>query len=1017
MSNKISLRRIKSFLSLRRAFPHVIARERSDRSNLNKSGFSLIELMVAVAILAMVSFGIFQAFSTGFMGMTDAKERTVATNMAQKVMEAIKNNNTIEDEYPSETISGKIFNITATEQPNTPKDDLTTVTVTVDWLDRKENTKNIELEMIFYNLLASAPAVEVGTIELSSDPISSEVICCDDVFIIATVNDSEGDPVPNGVVISFSVTSGTGVLSTETATTTGGVAQVTLTLIDQSFITVEASSGEISGTIDIDCTSPTFVVKAESYSLTACEETVITATVNNFYNTDPIIGKSVDFSTNFGTFINGSDSISAPTNGSGEATVTLTSNTEGTASVNATYCGVTEYTGSINFYSPNIAIDATPLYLAICQTSMITATVTDDNGDPIIGKSVEFSTILGDLSSPSAITNENGQAIITLTSETAITTSVDATYCGVTETTDTISFTNPDISVTADPTTITLGNTSTITATIKDSSENLVADGTVVTFDIISGTGILSAYSATTTNGQTTITLTSDTEDTDTIRVQASYCGFSNSVDITILQHEYLFTLSSSVDEIEAGSPCVITATLTDRGIPVQGEIIDFITDSGTFSTSNNTTNADGQATVDLTFSVAEEGETATVEGVTTSLSPNIDGTTTVTCIEEIQTSDFKVIHGNSIIPSGSNTLTLTNGNDYTLEPGVTAEDCFVRIVNTRLTGIGRTEDGGNQNLDDFTVQISNPENILTSFNFERVGSSLNNCRVTWEIIQYIGAEGGANEIKVRTAVGGLSATNTHISVDGPSISNIYDKNKAVIYITGQSGSNTARGEWNECLFTAEFRTSVSGWIPRFTRGRAIDTGRVSYAVVEFTGSNWENIQRITFNSCGSTVTIPIPITLSDTTKTFLHCQYRYVTTANSGLDDCGETVEVFSTTQLKSRRKTSTGSSSKYHVVWVIENTQTTGNYMIVEHVSGTRTDNNLPEEHVWSEAINEVRALDEASIQGETLASKGTGRAYPRGSEGLVITSTTNLNRIQSDMGQDCDYAHCIVQFPTEE
>jgi len=89
----------------------------------------------------------------------------------------------------------------------------------------------------------------------------------------------------------------------------------------------------------------------------------------------------------------------------------------------------------------------------------------------------------------------------------------------------------------------------------------------------------------------------------------------------------------------------------------------------------------------------------------------------------------------------------------------------------------------------------------------------------------------------------------------------------------------------------------------------------------------------------------------------------------------------------------------------------------MIVQHVSGTRTDNNQPEEHVWSETINEVRALDEASIQGETLASAGTGTAYPRGSEGLIITSTTNLDRIQSDMGQDCDYAHCIVQFPTEE
>jgi len=51
---------------------------------LSLNGFSLIELMVAVVILAMVIFGIFLAFSTGFQGMADARERTVATNIAQK---------------------------------------------------------------------------------------------------------------------------------------------------------------------------------------------------------------------------------------------------------------------------------------------------------------------------------------------------------------------------------------------------------------------------------------------------------------------------------------------------------------------------------------------------------------------------------------------------------------------------------------------------------------------------------------------------------------------------------------------------------------------------------------------------------------------------------------------------------------------------------------------------------------------------------------------------------------------
>jgi len=485
--------------------------------------------------------------------------------------------------------------------------------------------------------------------------------------------------------------------------------------------------------------------------------------------------------------------------------------------------------------------------------------------------------------------------------------------------------------------------------------------------------------------------------------------------------------VNAAKDTVVPGKPCTITVTLTDAGNPVINATINFNTTCGalyvmgstTETTSTDNTNSDGEAQVDLIFSEGDEGKTATITANYIIIAVpllEISDTTTVTCKMK---KDFKVIHGNSVILSGQSTLTLTNGVDYTLEPGVTTEDCFVRIVNTRITGIGRTSGGDDQNLDDYTVQISNPENILTSFNFERVGSPSysRDCRVTWEIIQYIGAEGGANEIKVRTAVGGLSTTTTANIVNGISLSNILNKNKAVIYITGQSGSNTGRGEWNECLFTAEFIASSSNWIPRFSRGRAEDRGRVSYAVVEFTGSNWRNIQRVTFNSCGSTVPIPIP--LLDTTKTFLHCQYRYVTNndTNSGLDDSGETVEVFSTTQLRSRRTTTTGASSKYHVVWVIENTQSTGNYMIVQHISRTRTDNYGYEEHVWSEEIlPPVRALDEASIQGETLASYDSGTAYPIGSEGLVITNTTNLDRIQSDMGQDCYYAHCIVQFPTE-
>jgi len=75
--NKILSKKIKSPLSLRGLFPfchsresgnpspYVIASEQSDRSNLNLSGFSLIELMVAIVILALAIFGIFHAYSVG----------------------------------------------------------------------------------------------------------------------------------------------------------------------------------------------------------------------------------------------------------------------------------------------------------------------------------------------------------------------------------------------------------------------------------------------------------------------------------------------------------------------------------------------------------------------------------------------------------------------------------------------------------------------------------------------------------------------------------------------------------------------------------------------------------------------------------------------------------------------------------------------------------------------------------------------------------------------------------------
>ena len=123
---------------------------------LSQNGFSLLELMVAAAILAMAIFGIFLAFSTGFQGMADARDITVATNYAREEMENLKNisfgslSNT--DSPESFTIPNQTkFSGTKNIEDSNGNTDLKKVTTTVSWNDRNGIPKEVKLETLIYN--------------------------------------------------------------------------------------------------------------------------------------------------------------------------------------------------------------------------------------------------------------------------------------------------------------------------------------------------------------------------------------------------------------------------------------------------------------------------------------------------------------------------------------------------------------------------------------------------------------------------------------------------------------------------------------------------------------------------------------------------------------------------------------------------------------------------------------------------------------------------------------------------
>ena len=166
------------------------------------------------------------------------------------------------------------------------------------------------------------------------------------------------------------------------------------------------------------------------------------------------------------------------------------------------------------YYPLLIAVVADPLSIPADGYSyaIITATVTDPDGQPAPqGTKVTFVTNLGTFGNAAetytvTLADDSGKTSVFLRGTTAGTATVTATVDGITSTPVTVTIYDVSpaaIELQAMPTSI-LGDgqsTSTIHATVTDGNNNPVLDGTVVTFTVTTGTGSLSAGTATTTSG------------------------------------------------------------------------------------------------------------------------------------------------------------------------------------------------------------------------------------------------------------------------------------------------------------------------------------------------------------------------------------------------------------------------------------------------------------------------------------------------------------------------------------
>lgn len=487
------------------------------------------------------------------------------------------------------------------------------------------------------------------TITLSSDTTHPG----EEVTVLVTVIDDNGDPI-EGLTVEFSLTQNTSqaflsalsgltdfngqtTITYTAGPTAGGDDKINARVIIRSNgIKLDPDSNAtiavdptLIGSITVTSGTLTLVANGES-------STAVRALLLDVGGT-PVSGASVEFTATLGSFVPNQQvtNTNATTNIDGIAEVTLIAGTTpGTATVIANGGG---FSGQVTIafaadVPVTVEVDTMPDSIDPNGETTVTATVKDENGNPIDGETVYFSVedneSGGELQSIIGLTDTNGQASVTYTAGASTGTDTIKARAATNDVsgTGTVDITAGSIvvgSITVTAGTGTLvadGSSSTvIRATVLDTSNN-PAPNILVTFSTTAG-GLSPLSDTTDENGIAEVTLTSATN-LGTATITANARGFSDTTTVEFIAGgAENITLTADPPNIlaDGSSTSVISALVTDDdGNPVaNGEIITFsITSGGGTLSSLTAVTVNGIATV--TFTSPTSGASATIRGETT---------------------------------------------------------------------------------------------------------------------------------------------------------------------------------------------------------------------------------------------------------------------------------------------------------------------------------------------------------------------------------------------------------------
>ncbi|WP_289712163.1 Ig-like domain-containing protein [Citrobacter amalonaticus] len=384
-------------------------------------------------------------------------------------------------------------------------------------------------------------------------------------------------------------------------------------------------------------------------------------------NRNPLSGQVVNFSAD-----NGATIVASGTTGDdGTVTMTLTSTVAGNSTVTASINNSSQSV-SVTFVADTstariadgaLAVEFTGALANGSATNKVKATVTDANGNILIGQTVNFSAGNGASIVASGTTGNDGTVTMTLTSTVVGDSTVTASINNSSE--------SVDVTFVADTGTAQIAagaleivetgaradgeTTNSVKATVTDARGTPLPDQ-IVTFSADNGATI-AASGTTGGNGTVTMMLTSRVAGDST--VTASINGSSQSVRVTFVADENSAQMSVTVDSADAvpanGSATrTVTATLTDASNnPLRNQPVSFTVNGGPTFTgeASGTTGDDGTVTVTLTSTVAG---TFTVSGTASGLS--LSNSVEVAFIADTSTAQL-------IIGTSSDTKT-ANGTD-----------------------------------------------------------------------------------------------------------------------------------------------------------------------------------------------------------------------------------------------------------------------------------------------------------------------------------------------------------------